>query len=52
MFEFPAPNRSRLTLEPWSADYGFATNFEDEDGLESAPPDIDPFVETEDWSGV
>lgn len=50
MFEFPAPNRPRLTLEPWSADYGFSTNFDAEEGLESAPPDIDPFVETEDWS--
>src|SRR5262245_10792489 len=51
MFEFPAPDRPRLTLEPWSADYGFAIDFDDEAGFDDgAAPDIDPFVETDDWS--
>src|SRR5215208_2067479 len=50
MFEFLAPNRPRLTLEPWSADYGFATDFDDESVDESVVPDIDAFVETDDWT--
>src|SRR6478672_2411366 len=49
MFEFSAPNRPRLTLEPWSADYGFAIDFDDEDGSDAPAPDVDPFVETENW---
>jgi hypothetical protein len=51
MFEFPAPDRPRLTLEPWSADYGFAIDFDDENGFdEGAVPDIDAFVETDNWT--
>src|SRR5215213_798127 len=50
MFEFPVPNRPWLTLEPWSADYGFAIDFDDDSGEEGSVPDIDPFVETDDWS--
>jgi hypothetical protein len=52
MFEsLPAASRPTITLEPWSADYGFAIDLDDEDEPDDgASRDIDPFVETDDWS--
>jgi hypothetical protein len=51
MFESsPARARPVLTLEPWSTDYGSAIDLDEEDSEDPSPYEIDPFVETEDWS--
>jgi hypothetical protein len=53
MFESPASTtaRSVLSLDPWSAEYGSAFDFEEEEESEGAPNfEIDPLIETSDWS--
>jgi hypothetical protein len=52
MFESPASTTARpiLTLDPWSADYGSAFDFEDEESEEAPNFEVEAFVETEDWS--
>lgn len=51
MFESPASTRPLLTLDPWSAEYASAFDFEeDEDGEEAPNFEVDPLVETGDWS--
>ena len=50
MFESPAPARPLVTLDPWSVDYGSAVGFEEETPDEETSFEVDPFVETQDWS--
>ena len=50
MFESPASTRPIVTLDPWSVDYGSAVGFDEEDTDEETSFDVDPFVETQDWS--
>jgi hypothetical protein len=52
MFESPASTSSRpvLTLDPWSAEYGSAFDFEEEEAEEAPNFEVDPLVETADWS--
>jgi len=52
MFESPASTTARpvLTLDPWSAEYGSAFDFEEEEPEEAPNFEIDPLVETADWS--
>jgi hypothetical protein len=50
MFDSPVSNGPWLTLEPWSADYGFAFDLDTEDEEEGTAADVDPYVETDDWS--
>lgn len=51
MFESPATTRPLVTLDPWSADYGSAVGFDEEPADEGITFEVDPFVETQDWSG-
>ena len=51
MFESPASTtRPMLSLDPWSADYGSAAEFEDEDPDENLNFEVDAAVETADWT--
>jgi hypothetical protein len=50
MFESPATARPIVTLDPWSVDYGSAAGFEEETPDEDISFEVDPFVETQDWS--
>ena len=50
MFESPATARPLVTLDPWSVDYGSAAGFDEEDADEETSFEVDPFVETSDWS--
>ena len=50
MFESPASTRPIVTLDPWSVDYGSAVGFEEETPDEESSFEVDPFVETDDWS--
>ena len=52
MFESPASISSRpvLTLDPWSAEYGSAFDFEEDEAEEAPNFEVDPLVETADWS--
>ena len=51
MFESPAPTRPVVTLDPWSVDYGSAVGFDEEEPDDSnSNLDVDPFVETDNWS--
>jgi uncharacterized protein len=50
MFESPAAARPLVTLDPWSVEYGSAMGFDDEETDEETSFEVDPFVETEDWS--
>jgi hypothetical protein len=52
MFESPASTTARpvLTLDPWSSDYGSAFDTEEEESDEPPTFEIDPFIETSDWS--
>lgn len=51
MFESPASTQPQLTLDPWSAEYGSAFDFEEEEETDEAPNfEVDPLVETADWS--
>ena len=51
MFESPAStSRPILSLDPWSAAYGSAAEFEDEDPDETLNFEVDHAVETTDWS--
>ncbi len=50
MFESPATARPLVTLDPWSVDYGSAVGFEEETPDEENSFDVDPFVETREWS--
>jgi hypothetical protein len=47
----PAGVRAVLTLEPWAPDYGAAIDLSDEEDPEDGSSfEIDPFIETQDWS--
>jgi hypothetical protein len=52
MFESPASTTARpiLSLDPWSADYGSAFDFEDEEPQEVPNFEVDSLIETSDWS--
>jgi hypothetical protein len=50
MFESPATTRPIVTLDPWSVDYGSAAGFDDEEPADDAPFEVDPFVESDDWT--
>jgi hypothetical protein len=51
MFESPASTaRPILSLDPWSAEYGAAFDFEEEEAEEAPKFEVDPLVETADWS--
>jgi hypothetical protein len=50
MFESSASIRPIVTLDPWSVDYGSAVGFDDEDPEEQSNFEVDPFVESDDWS--
>ena len=50
MFESPATARPVVTLDPWSVDYGSAAGFEEETPDEESSFEVDPFVESHDWS--
>ena len=52
MFESPASTRPLVTLDPWSVDYGSAVGFEEETPDEDSSFEVDPFVETQEWSSA
>ena len=52
MFESPASTTARpvISLDPWSAEYGSAFDFEEEESDEAPNFEVDAMVETADWS--
>ena len=52
MFESPASISFRpvLTLDPWSAEYGSAFDFEEDEAEEASNFEVGPLVETDDWT--
>ncbi len=52
MFESPASTttRSSISLDPWSAEYGSAFDIEEEEAEEAPNFEVDPLVESSNWS--
>jgi hypothetical protein len=50
MFGSPSPARPILTLDPWSADYGAALEFDEEHADDEPAFEVDALIETADWS--